>query len=336
MTDEDRLRALAGLIGEAERDGVLVPAEGLAGYSGAGIVGALQRLVREQAAAPERCYLEVGVFQGLTLVSAAVAAPEVPAYGIDNFAQFDPGGHNADTVERRIADNGAANAHLVNADYEDALEALEGHIGDRKVGVYFVDGPHDYRSQRMCLDLVRPHLAEDAVVVVDDSNYRHVRQANRDFLAVNPEYKLLYEAYTPCHPNNADAATLAAMRDGWWNGVNVLVHDPGDVLAREYPPTLRDRTLYENEHVAHAARHGYVSAQATQMASAMLSLSPVRALRHLAGVVRLRRRAPDALVGAYPALNTFSAELPGGRLNAAVAPPRPDAAADGPAARGRR
>lgn len=336
MTDAARFRALAGLIGEAERNGVLVPTEGLAGYSGARIVGALQRFVRRLADQPDRCYLEVGVYQGLTLVSAAVAAPEVPAWGIDNFAQFDPGGHNADRVERRIADNGATNAHLVNADYEDALEALEGHIGDRKVGVYFVDGPHDYRSQRMCLDLVRPFLAGDAVVVVDDSNYRHVRQANRDFLAVNPEYRLLYEAYTPCHPKNADAATLAAMRDGWWNGVNVLVRDPGDVLAREYPPTLRERTLYENEHVAHTARHGYVSAQATLAASAALSLRPWRALRHMGALLRRRRRAPNTLVGAYPALNTFSAELPGGRLNAAVASPEPDAAAESPAARGRR
>lgn len=318
MTNNDHFRTLARLIADAEHGDMLARVEGLTGYSGKSIVGALQRFVRYQAGGSGCCYLEVGVYQGMTLVSAAIAAPEVSAYGIDNFAQLDTEGENAAMVERRIAENSIGNAHLINADYEDALEAIDRYIGNLKVGVYFVDGPHDYRSQRMCLDLVQPFLADDAIIVVDDSNYRHVRQANGDFLTVNPEYKLLYEAYTPCHPENADVGTLAEMRNGWWNGVNIIVHDPANILAREYPPTLRDRTLYENEHAVHSNKHGYASARAMLMASAILSLRPWWALRHLRGMVRLRRRTTKIMIGTYPTLNTFSAELPNGRFNATV------------------
>lgn len=309
---------LAALIAAADTDGLLVQPSGLTGYSGDKLIGTLQRFARYHSSYSSVCYLEIGVFQGLTLVSVAAAAQDIAAFGIDNFAQFDPQGKNAGLVERRIARSGATNAHLINADYEDALEYLDNHIGQRKVGVYFVDGPHDYRSQFMCLELVRPFLAENAVIVVDDSNYRHVRQANRDFLLVNPEYKLLFEAYTRCHPKNASPAELEEMSRGWWNGVNILVRDPANVLASEYPPTLRDRTLYENGHIIHAAKHGYVSAPATLMASALLRLRFLQAIRQLRSTIRLRRQARPSMIGTYATMNTFSDNLPTARMNTAI------------------
>jgi hypothetical protein len=35
-----------------------------------------------------------------------------------------------------------------------------------------------------------------------------------------------FEAYTRCHPENMDTPHTAQARNGWWNGVNVLVRDP--------------------------------------------------------------------------------------------------------------
>ncbi|MBK7410887.1 MAG: class I SAM-dependent methyltransferase [Saprospirales bacterium] len=49
-------------------------------------------------------------------------------------------------------------ATVINQDYEDALENLKTHIGEKKVGLFFIDGPHDYRSQLMCLLLIQPFL----------------------------------------------------------------------------------------------------------------------------------------------------------------------------------
>ncbi|MDN3517823.1 class I SAM-dependent methyltransferase [Aquisalimonas lutea] len=316
--EDSHFSALAELIADAEAHGLLAEARGLTGYSGDKLVGALQRFARYQDGHDGGAYLEVGVFQGLTLVSVAAAAPAVPVYGIDNFAQFDPDGENEALVQRRAADNAAENARVINADYEDALEVLTDHIGQRRVGVYFVDGPHDYRSQLMCLELIRPYLSERAIIVVDDSNYRHVRQANRDFLAVNPEYKLFYEAYTRCHPKNADASELEKMRRGWWNGVNMLVRDRYDALARDFPPTFRDRTQYENEHVVQAARHGYLAPQATLLASALMSLNPWQAISQAKALVLARRRVRHGMIGSYPRMNTFSQGLPGGRFNSAL------------------
>jgi hypothetical protein len=60
----------------------------LSGFSGEKLVGAIQRLIRTQNESESSCYLEVGVFQGLTLLSASLANPEVACYGVDNFSFF--------------------------------------------------------------------------------------------------------------------------------------------------------------------------------------------------------------------------------------------------------
>jgi hypothetical protein len=62
----------------------------------------------------------------------------------------------------------------------------------------------------------------------------NVRQASIDFLAVEPPFKLLFEAYTRCHPENMGGPHAARAREGWWNRANVLVRDAGNRL----PPVL--------------------------------------------------------------------------------------------------
>lgn len=306
------------LIVEAEADGRIGQLRGVSGLSGGALVGMLQRLALHQR---ERgCYLEIGVFQGNTLLSVAHASPGIRAFGIDNFSQFDAEGTNKSIIETRIADNAIQNATLLDLDYEDALERYTELMPGTKAGLYFVDGPHDYRSQLMCLLLARPHLARNAIIVVDDCNYRHVRLANRDFLVAHPEFKLLFQAYTPTHPGNATAEQLESARAGWWNGVNVIVHDPDDVLLPMHPPTLRDRALYENEHLVHAAKRGFLAPEAVAFFSELLDFHPVRAARNFVRTLRKSRSTSASHVGAFASMNTFSDDLDAPRFNAGLAP----------------
>ena len=241
-------------IEDAESYGLVKDTENdiLTGYSGEKLMGTLQRLSCLFSEEKDVCYLEVGVYQGLTLLSTANVCHHLPCYGIDNFS-LDPEKKNFSIVSERIKKLGLTNVGIINQDYEDALQDLETYIGDQKIGVYFVDGPHDYRSQLMCLQLVMPYLHENAVIIVDDSNYRHVRQANRDFLVTHPKFKLAFEAYAPCHPSNMPPAQQEETRKSWWNGVNILVRDIGQELQPMFPPTERSRNLYENEHIIHAS-----------------------------------------------------------------------------------
>jgi hypothetical protein len=309
MIDPHIERVLAAISDATEHGHAWNPEHPLDGLSGARLIGALQRMAAGLPAT--QCYLEIGVYRGLTLLSVAGANRDVACFGIDNFAFFDSRGENKAIVESRRRELGTSNATLLDLDYEDALESLNEHIGDRQVAVFFVDGPHDYRSQLMCLELARPWLARNAVIVIDDSNYAHVRQANRDFLRTHPEFKLLFEAYTAAHPSNLAEADRQPSLDGWWNGVNVIVSDPEDRLVPAYPPTDRDRTLFENDHLVHAAR----GAELAPLAVAALDhLRHFRLHHFLAGVLKLARAGVRKAT--YPAMNTHSGTLPASRITA--------------------
>ena len=174
---------------------------------------------------------------------------------------------------------------------------LSAHLGGKKVGVYFVDGPHDYRSQLVCLLLIKPFLAPGAVIIVDDCNYRHVRQANNDFLMSHPEFKLIFQAYTSSHPKNMNPGAYQQATMGWWNGANVIVHDPDNELEPFLPPTYRSRKLYENEHEVHASKFpGLVPA----VLPALINQGPTLATQ---------LNLPADQIGRFPAMNTFSEDL---------------------------
>lgn len=270
-TRQNFLEQVIAALKETEGNGLLTDrrGDGLTGISGLKTVGAIQRLVGLYADDPGACYLEIGVFQGLTLISAALEAPKMPCLGIDNFATLDPAGENKEVAAGRLEKFGAANATLIDADFEDALSVLDAHLAGRKIGVYFVDGPHDYRSQMVCLLLAKPHLHDNAVIVIDDANYPDVRFSTRDFLLGHPDFKMIFEAYTPAHPANMTADEKQIHEAGWLNGVNVLVRDPDGLLADMTPPVDNDRTRHFNEWLVHRLRRAELAPEAVVLADAI-------------------------------------------------------------------
>ncbi|MFN5953970.1 MAG: class I SAM-dependent methyltransferase [Dolichospermum sp.] len=314
------LNQIIEAIKEAESTGLITNSNNdvLTGFSGNKLVGSLQRLTSLFSENKDTCYLEVGVFQGLTLLSVANACPSVNCYGIDNFAQFDPKGENFGIVKSRMEKLGLENASIINKDYEDALETLGDKLDHKKVGIYFIDGPHDYRSQLMCLELALPYLHDDAVIIVDDCNYKHVRQANRDFLVTHPDYKLVFEAYTKCHPVNMTLTEEENARKGWWNGVNIFVKDLKNKLKPMYPPTERSRILYENEHNIHALRIAELAPQALNIALSIHEMNFPRTLRNIFRFYKAVGPYRHSFKTRYRGINTYSADLTTSNYNSLV------------------
>lgn len=313
--DLEHFETICRLITASDQQGLLVRPHGLSGFSGEKLIGLLQRLADYEARLDGACYLEIGVFQGLSLISTARAVGDVGVFGIDNFSQFDKHGENLQIVQQRMSANGVTNATVINMDYEDALETLSSLLKGSRVGTFFVDGPHDYRSQLVCLQLIKPHLSDGAVIVVDDCNYRHVRLANRDFLLANSEFKLIFESYTPSHPDNMTQEDRRRVTQGWWNGVNVIVKDLENRLQPQYPPTLRDRTLFQNDHMVHSAKYAVLAPESVALVSSLAALSPVGVAKSLVKLFRTAIHVNRQLVGRYLAANTFSENLPQSRFN---------------------
>jgi hypothetical protein len=300
-------------IQKAEKGEIIFQDPLLSGLSGKKLICLLQQFASQLK--NDDCYVEIGVFQGLTLLSVAKVLNDHLAFGVDNFKQFDRNGWNFRIVRERSEKLSINNAKIINEDYEDALNSLDNYLAGKKIGLYFIDGPHDYRSQLMCLLLARSYLSKNAVIIVDDSNYHHVRQANCDFLHTNPEFKLIFEAYSASHPHNLKEEETEVSILNWWNGINVMVNDPENMITPLYPPTERERILFENDHLLHSSKYPEALPPAASLVNA---IKPFRPLKLIYRVIQLRKtisQIPSRFIGKYDRRNTFSENLESVRLN---------------------
>jgi protein O-GlcNAc transferase len=165
--------------------------------------------------APGESYVEVGSFYGASLIGA-MRGNSGDFVAIDRFS-FDvaevrgrklPRASRAGLEEslRRFREERAT---ILEGD---AFELVEGGaLGDRRVGVWYYDGPHDYASQLRGLRMVEPWLADEALLIVDDYDWDEVRSGTAEYLAGQPHAELLVEI-----------AGEAGSRPWWWDGVAVL------------------------------------------------------------------------------------------------------------------
>jgi protein O-GlcNAc transferase len=137
---------------------------------------------------PGESYVEVGVWQGRSLIAAGLGNDTADLVGIDTF-RFREGSREEllENLRRFEVDRAA----LLEGD---ALELLRaGALAGRSVGVYYYDAAHNYQSQLDALRLVEPQLAGRALMIVDDSDWLEVGAATRDYVAGQPNARILLE-----------------------------------------------------------------------------------------------------------------------------------------------
>ncbi len=304
-------------IRDADTEGLLSDKglDELGGLSGKKTLGALQRLIALFAGDPSACYLEIGVYQGLTLLSNAVQYPDFPCFGIDNFSLLDPRGENLDIVKKRMSRLKVKNAVLINEDFEDAFAHLDDTLKGRKIAVYFVDGAHNYRSQFMGLVLAMPFLHENAVILIDDANFQFVRQSTRDFLIAFPDFKMIFESYSPAHPANMAPDVLAEWEESWLNGINILVRDRGGRLPDMTPEVRRNGELYVNEWLVHRLQMAEIAPEAVELAQAICWGDAKQETERRQALLQQFESLREKFSTRFPDRNTYSEGLTGSRFN---------------------
>jgi hypothetical protein len=160
-------------------------------------------------------YLEIGVFRGNTLINNAINNKKSYCYGVDNFSLFNQSKKNELYVKEKISENKLTNIKIINNDFEYAIKLIK-----KKIGVLFIDGAHDYRSQLISLLTYKKKLANDCIIIIDDSNYFHVRKANQDFMDINNDFSLIFQKYTDRHIANSN--NKRKYINGYWNGINII------------------------------------------------------------------------------------------------------------------
>jgi predicted O-methyltransferase YrrM len=158
---------------------------------------------------PGEAYLEVGSWMGLSIIAAMLGNEEAPFFAIESFDGYGVRGREAREALRRNVETwvGPDRLRLLEGDFV-ALLRRPGLL-PYPVGVYFYDADHSPLGQYLALALAEPHLADEAIVIVDDTASAAVARATDRYVEGRDAYELL--ADLPGSPAGGR----------WWNGLRV-------------------------------------------------------------------------------------------------------------------
>lgn len=134
------------------------------------------------------CYLEVGIYQGCNLSLVAHHNPEIECVGVDNFSQAFKENELTQLTTEECVQNKVDFFRLKNTTIiKDDFRSFLSKPGDKKVGVYFFDGPHEFQDQVDGIELALSHLADEAIVFIDDLRSENVQKSYSFLVEKHPE-----------------------------------------------------------------------------------------------------------------------------------------------------
>lgn len=183
---------------------------------------------------PDEIYCQIGCFPVEHLIGALLDNSEKMAYVVDNFSEVEADGKNQeklfDKLDRFKLDR---QIFFLEQNVEEFFCDLKEILPEAKIGVFFYDGSPDYRSQLLALLLVKPFLADQGLIIIDDSKLSAVQQANWDFLTIHPACQLVVDL-----PN-------------FGNGIHILTWDINQKNVYKWDELAEN---YRNESLLEAMR----------------------------------------------------------------------------------
>ncbi|HVN30221.1 MAG TPA: class I SAM-dependent methyltransferase [Candidatus Binataceae bacterium] len=156
--------------------------------------------------APDEVYVEVGCYRGASIVGAARGNAAAKIFACDNFSQFEG---TEEVLRGNIARYAPGQVVFFNLAAREFLRRAPWRPA--RIGAYFFDGGHSFADQFEGLADALPSFADDALVIIDDTNKREARAADALFARMVPGFELVLDLRTPRnhHPT-------------WWNGVQLF------------------------------------------------------------------------------------------------------------------
>jgi len=153
-------------------------------------------------------YVEVGTFQGASLIGALLGNENRHAVAIDRFSMR---GASVERLEGNLARfDLAGRATILVGDVFELVR--DGALEAVRIGVWYYDAAHDYESQLEGLRVAEPYLVPGALLIVDDSDWERVSRAVDDYLDAQPRARRILDLPGEDHGHPQ-----------WWAGMQVLV-----------------------------------------------------------------------------------------------------------------
>ena len=180
-----------------------------------GMIGECTRhLYNQLASLPGARLLEIGAWKGAS-TCAFLHGNDVAATVIDDWSQF--GNHRELCLRNLERSRGASRITVLETD---CFGVDRGALGPFDLFLY--DAAHDEASQHRAVVDFYPTLADEAVLLVDDWNWRGVRDGTLRALDEIGADVLFAREITLAEVPRGDG-TLGADPRGWWNGLGCFV-----------------------------------------------------------------------------------------------------------------
>jgi len=150
-------------------------------------------------------YVNVGVWHGFSLFAGMVGNPDKKCVGVDNFSLSSS---SRISCRQDFIKFGSAKHDFFEMGMDEYFKKY--HSG--KIGFYFYDADHSYPAQLRGLELAEPFMADDCLIMVDDTNQEYPKQATLDFMK---QSKYNYEIII-------DEMTERPYDTEWWNGIMII------------------------------------------------------------------------------------------------------------------
>jgi hypothetical protein len=216
------LKRFADILCNDKNDDIFNTLNFIAGGTTSARIGKLLNFAVSQMGEDE-CYVEVGVYLGATLCSAALHNERF-CIGIDNYNQesVEYGEHtSATSIRDRCLHNInslSKKTRLIEKDFKDVTKE---EIG-MPVAVSFVDGRHDFNGVTDNLTWLEPLLADEAIIIFDDISYLDVSSALGKWM---DSHSNNYELLCYIKPFYLNCNYISSVHDRFLNnGVAIIRH----------------------------------------------------------------------------------------------------------------
>jgi len=190
------------------------------GFELEGMSGAKTRILYNELCSlvfPDRPtrYLEVGTWKGSTICSALQFNANCHGTVIENWALF---GGPKDEFDANIKNFGIGDRLTI---FEEDVFAFDISKIPNKIDIYLYDGDHEESSHYKGITHMWPVLADQAIVIVDDWNWPHVRKGTFD--ALRDVGANVIEKFEIMYSSNGSHTEMSMAGREFWNGIAVFV-----------------------------------------------------------------------------------------------------------------
>ncbi|GMT42552.1 MAG: hypothetical protein IEMM0002_0963 [bacterium] len=153
----------------------------------------------------DHVFVNIGVWNGFTLLAGMVGNEDKKCIGVDNFSEF---GGPRKAFMKRFDRLKSGDHSFYEVDYREHFAKPH----KEPIGFYIYDGSHRYEDQLMGLRLAEPFMADNCIILVDDTNVDGPRRGTLDFIKNSRhEYRILL-----------DRKTIWNGHPTYWNGIMVI------------------------------------------------------------------------------------------------------------------